>query len=181
MVSPWLAGRGTTLLSRRRTPTMFVLGFHLPGNGLCFDLSTMVTLPPIFNPNIRPAPSTVAFLSLRPTKLPLLGALHYPQFSAEFRPIPKGLCLPAQGCRVREATLGAVLELVSTPTGLRPAHDDATPLGLRPSPRGFPRVARRSQPWALSRNPFGIHSLVTQKLWVMQSLWEGAGVRVSLI
>ena len=90
---------------------------------------------------------------------PCRRPLHYPQFCAEFRPIPKGLRPPAQGCRVREATLGAVTQSVPTPTGLRPAHDDdATPLGLRPSPRGFPRVARRSQPWALSRNPFVIRN-----------------------
>ena len=47
---------------------------------------------------------------------------------------------------------------VSTPKGLRHVST------IRPQPRlGFwplptlPRVARASQPWALSRNPFGIH------------------------
>ncbi len=35
---------------------------------------------------------------------------------------------------------------------------DATPLGLGPECRSFPRVARPSQPWALGWNPVGIRS-----------------------
>src|SRR6266702_3728227 len=47
----------------------------------------------------------------------------------------------------------------ATPTGLwleDTANIGTTPLGLSVFARFFPRVARPSQPWALSRNPFGI-------------------------
>src|SRR4026207_2330346 len=37
-------------------------------------------------------------------------------------PIPKGLRPPAQGCPVREATLGNVGKGFPTPTGLRPCY-----------------------------------------------------------
>ena len=93
---------------------------------------------------------------------------YYPQLCGEFRPIPKGLRPLAQGCEAR-ATLGGVPESGPTPTGLRRApHDDATPLGLIPIPCGFPKVARASQPWALSRNPIGIRFLDARKLWVIE-------------
>ena len=47
--------------------------------------------------------------------------------------------------------------MVSTPTGLwrcslRPGHN---PVGVGASMHHQPKVARSSQPWALSRNPFG--------------------------
>ena len=48
-------------------------------------------------------------------------------------------------------------EMVFNPNGVV-SHSDrraATPLGLFAS-RACPRVARSSQPWALSRNPVGI-------------------------
>ena len=45
-------------------------------------------------------------------------------------------------------------------------HADATPLGLRRSAGGHPRVARASQPWALSQNPFGIQAPGSRNLWV---------------
>src|SRR5438309_7724906 len=54
-------------------------------------------------------------------------------------------------------------EKSATPAGLRLggiAKTGTTPLGLSTSARCFPRVARPSQPWALSRNPFGILSFL---------------------
>jgi len=81
------------------------------------------------------------------------------QSSASRCSIPKGLRPPAQGCRVREATLGKSGKMSSTPTGLR----RASRFGSQPRWGCFhsnriPRVARSSQPWALSRNPVGIQS-----------------------
>jgi hypothetical protein len=88
-------------------------------------------------------------------------SLQCSQRSVGFRPIPKGLYPPAQGCRVGEATLGAMPELISTPTGLHPSdHLAPTPLGSRPFPCGFPEIARAPHPWALSRNPLGIKTFV---------------------
>ena len=99
----------------------------------------------------------------------MTSPLPYPQLGVPFRPIPKGLSPPAQGCKAR-ATLGVAKKKVPTPTGLCPACRDqvATPLGLRAVPARFPRVARASQPWALGQNPVGIQSLGNGKLWVRQ-------------
>jgi len=56
----------------------------------------------------------------------------------------------------------------ATPTGLRRVRS------AKPQPRWgcrfcgrFPRVARSSQPWALSRNPFGIRSLNPRKALIL--------------
>jgi len=82
----------------------------------------------------------------------------YPQNPrADPAPIPKGLYPPAQGCEPR-ATLG------KTPgngqpqwgCGHRPDARCRNPVGVDAQFRSSPRVARRSQPWALGRNPFGI-------------------------
>ena len=111
--------------------------------------------------------SSGAFRRTTPPTAPE-DSFYYPQLCGEFRPIPKGLRPLAQGCEAR-ATLGGVPESGPTPTGLRRApHDDATPLGLIPIPCGFPKVARASQPWALSRNPVGIRFLDARKLWVIE-------------
>jgi RNA polymerase sigma-70 factor (ECF subfamily) len=39
----------------------------------------------------------------------------------------------------------------------------STPLGLSIPQRPYPKVARGSQPWALGRNPFGIHRAILPK------------------
>ena len=74
--------------------------------------------------------------------------------------IPTGLRPPAQGCEER-ATLGTGRQASKPQRGcdrFRCSHR------MMPQPfQGcircpvFPRVARSSQPWALCRNPFGIH------------------------
>jgi hypothetical protein len=58
-----------------------------------------------------------------------------------------------------EATLGQMSEKFSTPTGLRHAElsHRHNPVGVAYLDHTFPKVARSSQPWALGRNPFGIH------------------------
>ncbi len=104
------------------------------------------------------------------------GALHYPQLGIQFRPIPKGLRPPAQGCEAR-ATLGGGRNHLPTPTGLRSERHshDTTPLGLSPVPSRFPRVARASQPLALSQNPVGIQLPAAAKLLVIHNPREGRG------
>ena len=74
-------------------------------------------------------------------------------------PIPTGLRPKAQGCRVREATLGSCPEKSSTLKGLHPSLHS----GLMQPRWGwenilgiFPRVARPSQPWAGRRYPVGV-------------------------
>ena len=69
---------------------------------------------------------------------------------------PKGIESSSPGLRGTSYP-GAGPEGFSTPTGLRPLCQDS------PQPRWgcgaaarFPKVARSSQPWALSRNPVGI-------------------------
>jgi len=69
---------------------------------------------------------------------------------------PKGIVSFSPGLRGTSYP-GSQAEWISTPTGL--CHVSVT----EPQPRWgcwlsatFPRVARSSQPWALSRNPFGI-------------------------
>jgi len=46
--------------------------------------------------------------------------------------------------------------------GRHASTQDTTPLGLLILWTRFPRVARTSQPWALGRNPFGIHPKQTK-------------------
>jgi len=77
--------------------------------------------------------------------------------SVYFRPIPTGLCPPAQGCAAR-ATLGKIYEMNLNPNGVASCS-----LRIRHNPVGVgvfcdiePRVARGAQPWALGRNPVGI-------------------------
>ncbi len=85
-------------------------------------------------------------------------------FTVKERPatIPTGLHPLAQGCDAG-ATLGQTADRATTLKGLQPlapdaatSRDDATPLGLKVSLAGCPRVARASQPWAECWNPFGI-------------------------
>src|SRR6185369_2259880 len=70
--------------------------------------------------------------------------------------IPKGWCGSAQGCEER-ATLGPS-HIGLNPNGVvsRRRRRAAIPSGLFVIGH-IPRVARASQPWALSQNPFGIH------------------------
>ena len=73
-------------------------------------------------------------------------------------PIPTGLRRPAQGCRVREATLGHALHFFPQPqrgciTPRRTAR--CNPVGVGSLFRRSPRVARPSQPWAERRSPVG--------------------------
>ena len=90
-------------------------------------------------------------------------------FCAELRPIPKRLRPPAQGCRVREATLGVVPELVSTPTGLRRRRGlDATPLALIPFSTRFSQGS--SQLATRGFEPESLWDSIPRhsKVWVMQ-------------
>ena len=74
-------------------------------------------------------------------------------------PIPTGLRPKAQGCRVREATLGNTPHYFPQPQ--RGCINRSHAVGCNPfrvvgfSTR-FPRVARASQPWAERHNPFGV-------------------------
>ena len=72
-------------------------------------------------------------------------------------PIPKGLSPPAQGCEER-ATLGNPERSFHNPNGVVAgvAGPSRNPVGVGFFARCFPKVARSSQPWALSRNPLGI-------------------------
>src|ERR1017187_10535159 len=70
---------------------------------------------------------------------------------------PKGIVSTSPGLRGTSYP-GWLPAGISTPTGLRPVST------VQPQPRWgcfplsrFPKVARASQPWALSRNPFGIY------------------------
>ena len=70
---------------------------------------------------------------------------------------PKGIVSSSPGLRGTSYP-GFQTRSFSTPTGLRQVSN------AEPQPRWgclscatFPKVARSSQPWALSRNPFGIH------------------------
>lgn len=94
-------------------------------------------------------------------------------FTAATRPLrrPHGVCithnfrpnlsqsqrdvLQAQGCEAR-TTLGETRKILPTPTGLclERHADDATPLGLRPIPSRFPRLAR-SEPDVPTSQPLG--------------------------
>ena len=82
---------------------------------------------------------------------------------AELRsPIPTGLHHPAQGCRLREATLGQRPEISCQPQ--RGCVTVGHPVWRNPVGVGFclsdePRVARASQPWADGRSPVGAETL----------------------
>src|SRR5437773_12444314 len=76
-------------------------------------------------------------------------------------PIPKGLCLPAQGCEER-ATLGRRVPILPIPTGLcHTGRARCNPVGVDAISTSFPKAASASQPWALGRNPFGIFCFAT--------------------
>ena len=80
-------------------------------------------------------------------------ALHFP--------IPTGLHPSAQGCRVREATLGDMIHYFPQPQRgcVIPDHANRhNPVGVDDFPERFPRVARASQPWADRRSPVGANS-----------------------
>ena len=75
-------------------------------------------------------------------------------------PIPTGLHHSAQGCRVREATLGERdLEIPQPQRGCvtPPRTDGHNPVGVEKSLRRVPRVARASQPWAGRFYPVGVN------------------------
>ena len=74
-------------------------------------------------------------------------------------PIPTGLQPSAQGCRVREATLGNVIHYFPQPQ--RGCVNGASTNGFNPFRvvkfgGRFPRVARASQPWAECHYPVGV-------------------------
>ena len=69
---------------------------------------------------------------------------------------PKGIESFSPGLRGTSYP-GSQAAWISTPTGLGRVSAEPQPRwGCWPSAT-FPRVARSSQPWALGRNPFGIH------------------------
>ena len=75
-------------------------------------------------------------------------------------PIPTGLHHSAQGCRVREATLGNVSQHFPQPqrgciTSRR--ADGCNPFRVVSISGRFPRVARASQPWADCYYPVGVN------------------------
>ena len=113
------------------------------------------------NPRQRVGESGASgMIERRSSRLPLLWGCACPASPLLRPPIPKGLCPPAQGCEQR-ATLGELRREVPTPTGLRPPSllNRRNPVGVDRARVTFPRVARCSQPWALSRNPVGIRLL----------------------
>jgi hypothetical protein len=81
-------------------------------------------------------------------------------------PIPTGWYHSAQGCRVREATLGNVVHYFSQPQRgciNRVCAGGGNPFRVVKFPGCFPRVARSepdgptSQPWAECRYPAGVN------------------------
>ena len=75
-------------------------------------------------------------------------------------PIPTGLRPSAQGCRVREATLGNVIHYFPPPQ--RGCINGGRASGCNPFRvvefmGRFPRVARSLQPWAECRYPVGVN------------------------
>ena len=75
-------------------------------------------------------------------------------------PIPTGLRHSAQGCRVREATLGHTSHNFSQPhRGCinRVRADGCNPFRVVIHFNCSPRVARASQPWAECRYPVGVN------------------------
>ncbi len=86
--------------------------------------------------------------------------------SAPF-PNPTGLRPKAQGCRVREATLGKrVLDIPQPQRGcvLPSRADGRNPVGVDDSSERYPRVARASQPWAECRYPVGVNRTVRPRV-----------------
>ena len=73
---------------------------------------------------------------------------------------PKVFHPSAQGCRIREATLGHAPPKFSNPERVASCvpRFDATPLGLMEPLDCAPRVARASQPWAERRYSVGVNS-----------------------
>jgi hypothetical protein len=74
-------------------------------------------------------------------------------------PIPTGLHHSAQGCRVREATLGNMPKYVPQPQRgcITPRRaDGCNPFRVVSISERFPRVARASQPWAGRHYPVGV-------------------------
>jgi hypothetical protein len=66
----------------------------------------------------------------------------------------------AQGCRVREATLGNVFHYFPQPQRgciNRSRADGFNPFRVVEFSERFPRVARASQPWAECRYPVGVN------------------------
>ncbi len=75
-------------------------------------------------------------------------------------PIPTGLRHSAQGCRVREATLGNVVHHFPQPQRgcINGECDDGfNPFRVVKFSERFPRVARSSQPWAKCHYPVGVN------------------------
>ena len=75
-------------------------------------------------------------------------------------PIPTGLHPSAQGCRVREATLGNVFHYLPQPQRgciNRSRADGCNPFRVVKLGGRFPRVARASQPWAECHYPVGVN------------------------
>ncbi|GEM_PF-1261063 len=92
----------------------------------------------------------------------ILGKKYFNQGMNRFS-IPTGLHHPAQGCRVREATLGQAFGMIPTLKGLQPcARHLLQPLQgcdvLLGLPRvGVPRLSGSDhQPWADGCNPVGV-------------------------
>src|SRR5436309_66356 len=85
--------------------------------------------------------------------------------------IPKGLSPSGQGCEAR-ATLGIPDEMASTPKGLRlrSERECHNPFRVEVIASGNPRVARSSQPWAASQNPFGILPIARRGFMVLGGL-----------
>src|SRR5258706_13575209 len=116
------------------------------------------------------------------------GSCHYLHLASPFRPIPKGLCPPAQGCLLSEvlltkegeATLGQPIERTQPHRGCA-SHGR----GTAATPLRFPKVARNanlariSQPWTLRQNPFGIPNRPLGKMWVMMSSGKRAWMRAN--
>src|SRR5262245_31861267 len=71
--------------------------------------------------------------------------------------IPKGFRLRAQGCEGR-ATLGMPERVFQPQRGCaKDLRDERVRFAM--VPKGVPRVARSSQPWALRRNPVGVEGV----------------------
>ena len=83
--------------------------------------------------------------------------------------IPKGLRPPAQGCRVREATLGGPAKIVINPNGVasRLAIKAATPLGLF-SVESFSQGSSFLATLGWRSESLWDSHLVTQMMWTME-------------
>ena len=81
--------------------------------------------------------------------------------SVGFSVNPKGIASSSPRLRVGELPWVLITPGRSNPNGVvayRPTHGQ-NPVGVGRRMAGFPRVARASQPWALGRNPVGIHQI----------------------